>query len=199
MSELLLDAAGRRRSPATLPAFHAGRPPRNKEIRYPDDPLTTEEIVAVLRRASDNGALAPATRRADRGDRSSRPSRSRRRASRTGAGESGAAPRRSRCGRSGSEPGSIAPRPPARAPTVSVYRNHRTDDAAVRLLAVNKIGELDRDAGLCVGDLNGAHGPSEHGSISHARPTSRSEDHLGLVGRFRWALGADTRAARTGS
>ena len=26
----LLDAAGRRRSPATLPGFHAGRPPRNK-------------------------------------------------------------------------------------------------------------------------------------------------------------------------
>jgi hypothetical protein len=25
----LLDAAGRRRSPATLPGFHAGRPPRN--------------------------------------------------------------------------------------------------------------------------------------------------------------------------
>jgi hypothetical protein len=31
MSELL-DAAGRRRSPVTLPEFHAGRPPRNKGI-----------------------------------------------------------------------------------------------------------------------------------------------------------------------
>jgi hypothetical protein len=30
MSELLLDTAGRRRSPATLPDFHAGRAPRNK-------------------------------------------------------------------------------------------------------------------------------------------------------------------------
>ena len=29
MSEPMLDAAGRRRSPATLPEFHAGRPPRN--------------------------------------------------------------------------------------------------------------------------------------------------------------------------
>jgi hypothetical protein len=29
----LLDAAGRRRSPATLPHFHAGRPPRSKGIR----------------------------------------------------------------------------------------------------------------------------------------------------------------------
>ena len=34
MSELLLDAAGRRRSPATLPEFHAGRSPRNKGMRY---------------------------------------------------------------------------------------------------------------------------------------------------------------------
>jgi hypothetical protein len=28
----LLDAAGRRRSPATMPGFHAGRRPRNKAI-----------------------------------------------------------------------------------------------------------------------------------------------------------------------
>ena len=53
MSELLLDAAGRRRSPATLPAFHAGRPPRNKGMRYPADPPTIEEIVTVMRRAGD--------------------------------------------------------------------------------------------------------------------------------------------------
>ena len=33
MSELLLDAAGRRRSPATPPQFHAGRSPRNKGMR----------------------------------------------------------------------------------------------------------------------------------------------------------------------
>jgi hypothetical protein len=51
MSELLLDAAGRRRSPATLPDFHSGRPPRNKGVRYPADPPTTEEIVTVMRRA----------------------------------------------------------------------------------------------------------------------------------------------------
>src|SRR5215212_702400 len=54
MSELLLDAAGRRRSPATLPQFHAGRPPRNKGMRYPADPPTIEEIVAVMRRAGDS-------------------------------------------------------------------------------------------------------------------------------------------------
>jgi integrase len=52
MSELL-DAAGRRRSPATLPEFHAGRPPRNKGMGYPADPPTTEEIVAVMRCAGD--------------------------------------------------------------------------------------------------------------------------------------------------
>src|SRR5690349_14964069 len=53
MTEVLLDAAGRRRSPATMPGFHAGRPPRNKGIRYPADPPTVEEIVAVMRTAGD--------------------------------------------------------------------------------------------------------------------------------------------------
>src|SRR4051794_5654175 len=53
MSELPLDAAGRRRSPVTLPEFHAGRPPRNKGIRYPADPPTVEEIVGVMRAAGD--------------------------------------------------------------------------------------------------------------------------------------------------
>jgi site-specific recombinase XerD len=51
MSTMLLDAAGRRRSPATMPGFHSGRPPRNKGRRYPADPPTVEEIVAVLRQA----------------------------------------------------------------------------------------------------------------------------------------------------
>ncbi len=44
MPEVLLDAAGRRRSPATMPGFHAGRPPRIKGLRYPADPPTIEEI-----------------------------------------------------------------------------------------------------------------------------------------------------------
>ena len=39
----LLDAAGRRRSPATLPGHHRGRPPRNKGLRSPDPP-TVEEL-----------------------------------------------------------------------------------------------------------------------------------------------------------
>jgi integrase len=47
------DAAGRRRSPATMPGFHAGRHPRNKGLRYPADPPTVEEIVAVTRAAGD--------------------------------------------------------------------------------------------------------------------------------------------------
>ena len=53
MSELLLDRAGRRRSPATMPGFHAGRSPRNKGLRYPADPPKVEEIVAVMRAAGD--------------------------------------------------------------------------------------------------------------------------------------------------
>ena len=47
----LVDAAGRRRSPATMPAFHAGRAPRNKGQRYPADPPAVDEIVAVMRAA----------------------------------------------------------------------------------------------------------------------------------------------------
>ena len=53
MSELLLDRAGRRRSPATMPGFHAGRPPRNKGLRYPADPPKVEEITAVMCAAGD--------------------------------------------------------------------------------------------------------------------------------------------------
>jgi integrase len=49
----LLNAAGRRRSPATLPGYLAGRPPRNKGLRYPPAPPTVEEIVAVMRQAGD--------------------------------------------------------------------------------------------------------------------------------------------------
>jgi hypothetical protein len=30
-----LGCAGRRRSPATVPGYHRGRPPRNKGLQYP--------------------------------------------------------------------------------------------------------------------------------------------------------------------
>jgi site-specific recombinase XerD len=49
-SQLLLDAAGRRRSPAAMPGHHAGRAPKNNGVRYPADPPTVDEIVAVMRR-----------------------------------------------------------------------------------------------------------------------------------------------------
>ena len=48
----LLDTAGRRRSPATLPEFHAGRAPGNKGQRYAADPPTVDEIIAVMRHAA---------------------------------------------------------------------------------------------------------------------------------------------------
>src|SRR4051794_1804974 len=50
----VLDAAGRRRSPATLPGYHAGRPPRNKGMRYAADPPTVDEILAVMHHTSDD-------------------------------------------------------------------------------------------------------------------------------------------------
>ncbi len=48
-----LDVAGRRRSPATFPSYHAGRPPKNKGRIYPADPPRVEEIMAVMRQAGD--------------------------------------------------------------------------------------------------------------------------------------------------
>jgi integrase len=36
-----------------MPEFHAGRPPRNKGLRYPADPPKVEEIIAVMRAAGD--------------------------------------------------------------------------------------------------------------------------------------------------
>jgi hypothetical protein len=52
-SLVLIDAAGRRRSPVTMPGFLAGRAPRNKGMQYPPDPPRPEEIVLVMRQAGD--------------------------------------------------------------------------------------------------------------------------------------------------
>jgi integrase len=49
----LLDYAGRRRSRATVSGFHQGGPPRNQGLRYPPDPPTVEEIIAVVRAVGD--------------------------------------------------------------------------------------------------------------------------------------------------
>ncbi len=53
MESVLLDVAGHRRSPATMPGYHLGRPPRNKGEQYPADPPTVEEIVAVMSTVGD--------------------------------------------------------------------------------------------------------------------------------------------------
>ena len=50
---VVLDSAGRRRSPATMPGYHAGRAPRNKGMRYPADPPTVEEIVRLMREPAE--------------------------------------------------------------------------------------------------------------------------------------------------
>jgi hypothetical protein len=50
-SIVLLDAAGRRRSPATLPGYLTGRAPRNKGMQYPPGPPRPEEIILVMRQA----------------------------------------------------------------------------------------------------------------------------------------------------
>jgi integrase len=51
MTPSLLDAAGRRRSPATMPGYLCGRAPKNKGRHFPADPPRVEEIIAVMRAA----------------------------------------------------------------------------------------------------------------------------------------------------
>jgi hypothetical protein len=49
MESVLLDAAGHRRSPATMPGYHRGRPPRNKGEEYPADaPIDSSEIISTV-------------------------------------------------------------------------------------------------------------------------------------------------------
>jgi site-specific recombinase XerD len=36
-----------------MPGYHAGRPPRNKGLRYPADPPAVQEIIAVMRQAGE--------------------------------------------------------------------------------------------------------------------------------------------------
>ncbi len=50
-SMVLMDAAGRRRSPATTPGYLAGRAPHNKGMQYLPDPPRPEEIIVVMRQA----------------------------------------------------------------------------------------------------------------------------------------------------
>jgi hypothetical protein len=45
-SQIMIDVAGRPHSPATLPGYHAVRPPRNAGRRYPADPPQVEQIIA---------------------------------------------------------------------------------------------------------------------------------------------------------
>jgi len=59
-STQLVDCTGRRRSPATLPGYHRGRPPRNKGRRYPPDPPTVEEIISGYLRGIDNAEIVHA-------------------------------------------------------------------------------------------------------------------------------------------
>ena len=50
----LLDAAGRRRSPATMPGFRAGIAPRNKGESYPTDPPLSSQQPTTSDRARHN-------------------------------------------------------------------------------------------------------------------------------------------------
>jgi len=64
MALVLLDAAGHRGSPATMPCYHHGRAPRNKGASLPGRPANDQEIVAVMRgrRRGGRGSSAGADR-----------------------------------------------------------------------------------------------------------------------------------------
>ena len=48
-----LDSLGRRRPPAAVPGYLAGRRPGTRAANYPADPPRTEEIIAVMRCCGD--------------------------------------------------------------------------------------------------------------------------------------------------
>jgi site-specific recombinase XerD len=50
----VLDSAGRRRSPATLPGLPRRAPAAQQGLQHPAEPPTVEEIVAVVRRARED-------------------------------------------------------------------------------------------------------------------------------------------------
>ncbi|UTI63363.1 site-specific integrase [Paraconexibacter antarcticus] len=52
-AEALLDRRGLPRTRATIPGFGAGRVPKTKGQQYPPDPLTEDEVVALLRYLDD--------------------------------------------------------------------------------------------------------------------------------------------------
>jgi hypothetical protein len=54
MTVSALDAAGERRSPATMPGYHAGRAPPQRAAACPADPPTVEEIIGVMRQTADD-------------------------------------------------------------------------------------------------------------------------------------------------
>jgi len=162
MSELLLDRAGRRRSPATLPGFHVGHAPGNKGLRYPADPPKVEEIIAVMRAAGDGahgrrlrGLIVIMWARRSAHPGSPRAQRRRPRSPTrliAGSAREGRAPSRSRHGRVGLGAASALARAAARASCRSAALRPPRDDARTPLVAgrgprrVAPHGRLSRSA-----------------------------------------------------
>jgi hypothetical protein len=71
MESVPSDAAGHRRSPATMPGYHRGRPPHNKGEHYPADPPTIDVI--VIHDTTQHRHAAGRTRTADVDDITNNP------------------------------------------------------------------------------------------------------------------------------
>ena len=166
-SSEFLDAAGRRRSPATMPGFHCGRPPRNKGRSYPADPPTVEEIVAVMRRAGDRTAWA------------AHPSADRAALARRAADQRGAVARRER-----PRPGPWQhPHPPRQGRPAPPGRHGRLGMGPSQPVARGSNGAARRRSALCggwadgratlVGNRGSGH-PAPSGSVRWRSPSLRS-------------------------
>ena len=119
MHPTLQNAAGHPRAAVTMPGYHAGRPPRNKGRRYPPDPPTVEEIIAVMRSAGtgSDGIRLRAYRRA---------------LARRAENQRSARARRDRHGR----PPRSCPHPPRKRRQAPRGRNGRLGMGTTRTLAV---------------------------------------------------------------
>ena len=182
----VLDAAGRRRSPATLPGYHAGRAPRNKGLRYPPTrrrstrsspscvtPATTVTAGACGRWSSCCGAPGCASRRRSRSASTiSTPARIA-----AGPQRQGRAPARGRHGRLGLGAAAAVAERTGRAAGRAAVLHHRRPDSRAAVVGHRgalRVPPAGRPGG-CPAQVRAASAPPR--ARARARPRGRAAEH----------------------